>query len=57
MERERATYDPDLPHAWMPETAGARECAVCGGYSGDELHQVRLEHERASEVLVTEKGS
>lgn len=41
----------------MPETAGARECAVCGGYSGDELHQVRLEHERASEVLVTEKGS
>ena len=58
MERERATYDPDLPHYWLPECAGARECAICGGYSADELHQMRLVQERASgSLLVTEKGS
>lgn len=57
MDRERATYDPDLPHAYMAEAA-TRECAVCGGYNDDELHRVEISHERASEgLLVTEKGS
>lgn len=58
MERERATYDPDLPHAWLPQPEAALECAVCGGYRDDELHQDNLVAERASgPALVTEKGS
>lgn len=57
MRREQATYDPDLPHTWLAECAGARECAVCRAPATDELHKMPAATERASALLVTEKGS
>lgn len=57
METEKATYDPDLPHAFMKGRAG-NECDLCGRPRKEDLHQVQLTRERASHgLLERELGS
>ena len=59
MDTEKATYDPDLPHAWM-RGPDQRQCALCDRPGKDELHMM-LSVERAAardtSRLVTQKGS
>lgn len=57
METEKATYDPDLPHAYMPGRS-PNECELCGRPRKEDLHQVQLQRQQASEdQLVRELGS
>lgn len=55
---EKATYDPDLPHDYLP-ALGSCECALCGRPRREDLHQLDLpERQRASsELLQRELGS
>lgn len=58
LEREKATYDPDLPHEYLA-VHGLEECGLCGRPRKEDLHQVQLpERQRASsELLERELGS
>lgn len=62
MQTEKATYDPDLPHAYLALHKQAPDCGVCHRPRRDELHQVdvieRADHRRHEDAyLQTEKGS
>ena len=60
MQRETATYDPDLPHAPL---GPGRFCSTCGRERSAELHREQDPRELAGEYdkpfggVVTEKGS
>lgn len=57
MQTEKATYDPDLPHAYFVLKRQLHECGLCGRPPRDELHQVDRQRASDTSVLQTEKGS
>lgn len=59
MQTEKATYDPDLPHAWMRNASAPHECALCGRPPKEDIHTVApiVQHASAADWVETEKGS
>ena len=57
MQTEKATYDPDLPHAFLALKHQLHDCGLCGRPPKDELHQMDRQRASDSSVLQTEKGS
>lgn len=60
LQRESATYDPDLPHEFMRPLDESNECMLCSRLRKDELHQISAVHagrENAREVLARELGT
>jgi len=60
-EREKATHEPDLPHAFghnsLDPTGKASFCILCGKTRQDAIHDVKkIETASDGNFLVTEKG-
>ena len=54
---EKATYEPDLPHAFLRSSRGTN-CRVCFGPETGALHAPSLTEQAAhTEPLETEKGT
>lgn len=57
LQTEKATYDPDLPHAFEP-VRGSRDCRLCDRPRSEDLHQVEPVRQKAAQDLLTrELGS
>lgn len=57
MQTEKATYDPDLPHAYLALHGQVHDCGLCGRPRKDELHQMERQRASTTGALQTEKGS